>query len=102
MLCVNKVFIAGFVENIILSKTKSGYDAACIRVRTKQDDMESYTNVNLYDENARLCLKINKGDYVVMNGRLINRKIGNRYMSEVKCEELVLFLKLGRKEERDG
>jgi len=98
VLCMNKVYIGGFVEHIIKSKTYSGYPAACMRVKMKVDDIVSYVNVNLYDENAVLCDKIKKGDYVIVVGKLTNRKMGERYLSEVKAEELTLFLKLRKKE----
>lgn len=97
MLCINKVFIGGFVENVIRAKTKYGYPAACLRVKMKVNDVVTYTNVNLYDENAELCEKIKKGDYVVVVGRLTNRKIGERYFTEVKGEELTLFIKFGER-----
>lgn len=84
-------------SDVSYGKTSSG-DLACnFRLAIeRQNQQVSYFRVNVYGRNADVCQarQLKKGDYVVINGELMNRSGREEILTEIRCKEIVIRSKI--------
>ena len=80
-------------SDVYYGKTSAG-DLACnFRLAVEQSHKQlSYFRVNVYGRNAEICEKrrLSKGDYVVIDGELMNRPGRDDVLTEIRCKEIVI------------
>lgn len=94
---VNCVVLAGNVGGqIVTSTTSHGRSALSFKIAIgkKKDGVPVWVRVNVYDEFADMCKTlVEKGGYVVIEGELMNRSIGEKVapLVEVRGKNIVVL-----------
>lgn len=80
-------------SDVSYGTTSAGEDACNFRLAVEQGYQQiSYFRVNVYSNEASACRKKNlsKGDYVVIQGELMNRKGQEDTLTEIRCRRIVI------------
>jgi len=80
-------------SDVFYGKTKSGDDACNFKVAIEQAHKPLlYVRINVYAGHVEVCRKrqLTKGDYVVIDGELMNRRGQNDTLIEVRCKEIII------------
>lgn len=95
---INKVIISGNVGgNIAFNQTPSGTDACSFQVasdrHTQTGMITAWVKINAYGENlVRLCRgRLSKGQYVLVEGELMNRDGVHGELTEVRAREVIFI-----------
>ena len=92
-------------SDVSYGQTHSGDDACNFRVAIEQAHKNIlYIRVNVYSKNTSVCRMKNlkKGDYVVVEGELMNRMGKDDVLIEIRCKEIVITDKYNRRDRNDG
>lgn len=79
-------------SDLSYGKTHGGDDACNFRLAVEQAYKQVlYVRVNIYGRNVFACErnKLMKGDYVSIEGELMNRKGQEDTLTEVRCKDIV-------------
>lgn len=91
-------------SDVAYGETRAGDTACNFRLVIEQPHKPlSYFRVNAYGRNASDCQnkKLAKGDYVVIDGELMNRQGKEELLTEIRCTEIVIHPR-GDKRGGDG
>lgn len=87
-------------SDVAYGETHAGDPACNFRIAVEQPHKQlSYFRVNAYGRNASDCRKksLGKGDYVVIDGELMNRKGQDELLTEIRVTEIVIHPKGDRR-----
>jgi hypothetical protein len=81
------------ITDVTYSRTRSGDEACSFRIAVNQAHKPTlYLRINVYGGNVIVCRKRNLGigDFVVIDGELMNRKGKDDVLIEVRCQDIVI------------
>lgn len=81
------------VTDPVYNKTGAGGEACSFRIAVNQHHKPTlFIRINVYGGNASMCKKflVKKGDFVVVDGELMNRQGRDEVLTEIRCHELVI------------
>ena len=80
-------------SDVHFGRTGKGDEACNFRLVVEQAHKPLlYIRINVYGGNVDVCRMRNlgRGDYVVIDGELMNRKGQDEYLTEIRCREIVI------------
>jgi len=92
-------------SDVAYGKTGRGDEACNFRLAVEQSHKPLlYIRVNVYGHNARVCRKreLAKGDFVVIDGELMNRQGHEDVLTEIRCREIVIHSKSRARRDENG
>lgn len=94
---INRWTGSGNVGDVIFGKTRNDTSACSFMLATEKAQNEPvWVRINVYGQLAAICgSKLNKGDYVMVDGELMNRssKVDSDKMVEIRCMDIVFTRK---------
>lgn len=88
----NRWIGSGNVASIDRGVTGSGEEARSLKVVVERRHACLYLRANAFDSVARSVddAGIGVGDYVLIEGEVMNRKVQDRWLSEIRCQDITL------------
>jgi len=88
----NRWIGSGNVASIDRGVTGSGEEARSLKVLVERRHACLYLRANAFDSVARSVddAGIGVGDYVLIEGEIMNRKVQDRWLSEIRCQDITL------------
>ena len=91
---INETSVSGNVTgDVFFAQTGRGEDACSFRLAiTQAYKTTTFVRVNVYGGHVNVCKsrKLGKGDYCVVSGELMNRKVKGELLTEIRCQEIVI------------
>lgn len=91
---INVSNISGNVTgDVFFAQTGRGEDACSFRLAISQAyKSTTFVRVNVYGGHVSVCRSrdLSRGDYCVVSGELMNRKVRGELLTEIRCLEIVI------------
>ena len=81
------------VSNVSYGNTRVGGPACNFKMAIDHPYKQKlFVRINVYGGNVNVCKKLNlrKGDFVVVDGELMNRNGHDEILTEVRCREIII------------
>jgi single-stranded DNA-binding protein len=88
--------------DVLFNPTRKGDRAASFRIAIEQPHKTVvFVRINVYGGNVDAIRErgLKKGDYVVVDGELMNRRGPSDTLTEVRCSNVVILRNAGKEEE---
>jgi len=90
----NRWFGSGNVAGKIdYGSTSTGEDACSFKVAIERHHSSIYLRVNVFDDvvDRVRVNNVDVGDYILMSGEIMNRKTQDKWLSEIRCLDVVMI-----------
>jgi single-stranded DNA-binding protein len=92
-------------SDVLYGETKTGDKACNFKLAIEQSHKSLvFVRINAYAGNVEVCQarRLKKGDYVVVEGELMNRRGQDDTVTEIRCKTIVIPPRSDRRENEDG